>query len=201
MTTAGALGDPMAARYPWRIAPYLDMSMPGLFVDSQREWIEEFEQSDPETYVYGVSLNPSLGLNATWVGGNQREYGFNRLLAERYGPIYVRGHAEIRHPEKLLIFASARGDDPSGSGLGPIEGFFMTKSPRLTVHDGDRWSEEFDSAEEPEKYGYLSFRYGGVAVVAHGDGHTSEMDAEQLRDMRYWSNWAKTADYALEPLP
>ena len=194
-----AVGDPAAARYPWRLAPYIDFALHGLFVDSQRELLAELEQTDPDTYVYGISLNPSLGLNATWVGGNERELGFNRTFEDLFGPFYVRHCGEILHPERLLIFVSARGEDPMGSGLGPVEGYFRTASPWLTVVEGDRWSQEYESGGDPVDFGHVSLRYGGVAVIAYADGHTGELDERRLRDMRHWANWAQTADYALTP--
>ena len=65
-----------AARYPWRIAPYLDYSLRTLYQNEHEYVLERFEQGDwdegdEELYYYFVSLSPSLGLNTWWVGGDE----------------------------------------------------------------------------------------------------------------------------------
>jgi len=193
--------DEPASRYPWRIAPYLSSSIDALYLGSQRELLEEARQTGEEEYVYTISLSPSLGLNATWVGGHQGagQMGFDQRFIDAVGRFYVSYISEVRSPAQLLVFASARGEDPLTRGVGPVEGFHRVQSPRFLASDGDRWSETFDPQDLPADFGFVSPRHDGLAVTAFADGHVDALGDPGLRDMRHWANWAKTSDYGLEP--
>jgi type II secretory pathway pseudopilin PulG len=196
-----------AARYPWRLAPYLDYQFRGLYLNDQERTLEEIEARSYEDYVYLVSLYPSLGLNTTWLGGNQNELGFNALALDTYGTFYVRRISEVRRPEHLLVFASARGpgqlpgDSDDAVFGGVLEGYHEVRSPRLTVSAGYRWADDFRPQLEPGDYGFLSLRYDDQAVTAFMDGHIGTLSEHQLKDMRYWANQADREDWALVPNP
>lgn len=189
-----------AARYPWRLAPYLDYTFRGLYKNGQERVLEEIENLEDESYsIYFRSLAPSLGLNATWVGGNQDELGFNRSFLDVFGRFYVTRMSEVERPDRLLVFASARGLDPLDDATGVVEGYYEVRSPRLNVVEGMRWPETFDAGDRPRDFGYVSPRYAGAAVVAFMDGHVDTFGQDKLEDMRHWANRAETIDYALEP--
>ncbi len=194
------VGDQPGARYPWRIAPYLATTIEALYIGSQGELLEEAKQRGEDEYVYTVSLSPSLGLNATWVGGHQGagQMGFDRRFIDAVGRFYVETMSEVRRPSQLMVFTSARGEDPFVRGIGPVEGFHRTQSPRFLATDGDRWSESFEAEEMPEKFGFVSPRYGGEAVAAFVDAHVDTLGEVALRDMRHWANGATTPEYGLE---
>lgn len=192
---------PAAARYPWRLAPYLDFTMEGLYVNGQRQQLEEMRQIDEWHYFYFSSLAPSLGLNATWIGGDQDEQGFSVLARRLFGQFYARTPTEVVHPSRLLVFTSARGLDPLNliDNLGVTEGYFRVRSPRLNTIEGDRWPAEYGAVTDPADFGFVSMRGGRGAVTAFVDGHVETLGERALRDMRHWANRAETPDYALAP--
>ena len=197
-----ASGDPIeyppSARYPWRLAPYLDYNFRGLYTNENEVLLERLEYEEPWLYRYAVSLFPSLGLNTTWIGGDDREGGFHPTFMELFGRFYITKMSEARRPQWLIVFASARGTDPTGTlGGGVVEGYFYIRSPYFTSY---RWpSEEFDAGEPPGNYGNLSPRYGGSVVSAFLDSHVDMLTKRQLKDMRYWADQATRPDWVLEP--
>jgi hypothetical protein len=190
----------VAARYPWRIAPYLGYNFRGLYKNEHEHVLEEMEYTSHENYVYVVSLSPSLGINATWIGGDQNELGFNPTALEVYGRFYITRMTEARFPERLLVFTSARGLDPLGVASGGIvQGYFKVTSPRFSASGEYRWTEYFRQAVEPGDYGFVSLRYHGCAVTTFVDGHVGMLGEEDLKDMRHWANMADEKDWGLEP--
>ncbi|MBT8484010.1 MAG: type II secretion system protein [Phycisphaerales bacterium] len=194
-----------AARYPWRIAPYLDYNLRGLYINEHVRVLAELEQGEEADLgierSYLMSLSPSLGINGTFIGGNEHpeEHGFDPGFLAAFGTFYVTHAAQIRRASDLLVFASARGQDPLVSGEGPAEGYFMVTPPRLTAIDGERWTATFDASNPPADYGYLSPRYADAAVVGFADGHAARLTTNELRDMRHWANQARREDFALVP--
>ena len=98
-----------AAAYPWRLAPFLDYDFRTLYRGINARALEGMQQQDPESYVYVVSVSPSLGLNTTWVGGDQNELGFNAPALSNFGKFYVQKLGDIRKAGDLMVFASAKG--------------------------------------------------------------------------------------------
>lgn len=188
-----------AARYPWRLAPFLDYDFRTLYRGINARALEGMQQQDPESYVYVVSVSPSLGLNTTWVGGDQNELGFNAPALSNFGKFYVQKLGDIRKAGDLMVFASAKGADPAEPESDPYEGFFRVRSPRLAMGQEERWAESITSSTNPEESGHVDFRYGGNAVIACADGHVETQGAEAMRDMRRWANRAESEDYGLSP--
>jgi type II secretory pathway pseudopilin PulG len=204
----------VSARYPWRLAPYLDYNFSGLYLGEQADYLEKqdvakfsedpqyYESSDYQWYLYRVSLYPSLALNTEWLGGNENDGAFDPGVRQVYGRFHVEGLAEVRRTDKMIVFASARGEDPFVEGA-THEGFFRLRSPHFRDADGYRWFDESPDAPEylkPLKYGFLSERYGGRAVVAFADSHTEAREPRSLKDMRMWANGADREDWTLEPI-
>ena len=188
-----------AARYPWRLAPFLDYDFRTLYRGINARALEGMQQQDPESYVYVVSVSPSLGLNTTWVGGDQNELGFNAPALSNFGKFYVQKLGDIRKAGDLMVFASAKGADPAEPESDPYEGFFRVRSPRLSMGQEERWAESITSSTDPEDSGHVDFRYGGSAVIACADGHVETQGADAMRDMRRWANRAESEDYGLSP--
>ena len=205
-----ASGNPIdtvaARRYPWRLAPYLDYNLRSMYLNENEDLLERLENSDPGLYRCAVSLFPSLGLNATWIGGNADQGGFDEdYILDYFGRFYVTRMTEARRPESLMVFASARGTDPDPA-LGNVfdegevvEGYYQISSP--SFFGGYLWSEEFDPSDPPVDYGYLSPRYGGSVVAVFLDSHVGLLTKKQLQDMRYWANDADSQDWTLVPPP
>ena len=208
-----ASGNPIdtvaASRYPWRLAPYLDYNFRSMYLNENLDLLERLENNDPVLYRRTASLFPSLGLNATWIGGNADQGGFPEdhedYILDYFGRFYVTRMTEARRPESLMVFASARGTDPDPA-LGNVfdegevvEGYYQISSP--SFFGGYLWSEDFDPSDPPADYGYLSPRYRGSVVAVFLDSHVSLLTKKQLQDMRYWANDATSQDWTLVPPP
>lgn len=188
----------LTRRYVFRILPYLGRDLRFLYTGDRRQIVEDLEQSAGEEYEYFMSLAPSLGINATWVGGDENELGFDRDLERLFGQFVVGRRTQIRKPWQLMVFGSARGEDfVTNSGV--VEGHFRIRSPRLLDSAGSRWVEEWRSNDQPQELGFCSPRFHGKAVTAFADGHVSVMTERALRDMRVWANLSERWDQGLVP--
>lgn len=194
-----AYGGIIAARYPWRIIPYLGYEMRALYRDDHEALLEALEQRDRAEFNYFVSVSPALGINATWVGGDQTELGFNPVQIQNYGTFYVSRRSQAFHPERLMVFTSARGLDPSFQTKN-VEGYFKVTSPRLTAGGEPRWGGPWRASAPPDEFGQVSLRHSGKAVAGFVDGHVDTLDERAITDMRHWANRAMDRDYGLEPI-
>lgn len=94
--------DPIAARYPWRLAPYFNWEWSTLYYD--RDWPEE---------VYERSVFPRFGLNAYFVGGSKDGAAFvmteNGLDIGRmkFGPFFLRTISESIRPYQQIVFTDS----------------------------------------------------------------------------------------------
>jgi prepilin-type N-terminal cleavage/methylation domain-containing protein len=185
-----------AARYPWRLAPYLGYNFRGLYLNENLKTLEALESTDYSNYLYLTSAYPSLGLNATWVGGDENQGGFNASFQQAFGKFYVSRMAEIRRTAQLIVFGSARGIDPMALADGKIEeGYFRVRSPNFTE---SQWAAAYDPADAAS-CGQLSSRNGNRTVVGLADGHVEAKQVEELRDMRMWADRADVPDWKLTP--
>lgn len=189
----------LARRYVFRILPYLGRDLRFLYTGERESIIEDLEQTTGESFNYFVSLAPSLGINATWVGGDENELGFDLELQRIFGSFVVERRTQVNKPDRLMVFTSARGEDfVTNSGV--VEGHFRVRSPVLLESAGSRWVDEYRASTPPEELGFCSPRFHGKAVAAFVDGHVGVMTDRALRDMRHWSNGAERADEGLAPL-
>ena len=187
------LGQPIygviARRYPWRIAPYLDYNFSGLYDDPKI--LDRYR--DRSDFQYVVSLSPSLGINADFVGGKgDPGLGFNPGILGQYGRFYITRLDEALNPQNLLVFTSARGVDPDG---GTVAGFHLVDAPNFLT---PRWAAgPFDSALPASSFGGVDPRHSQQSVTAFFDGHVDALKLDELRDMRKWANRATRADWIL----
>lgn len=189
------IGWPVSGRYPWRIAPYLNYDFAGLYAD--QGLLDEFRRTSRANYQYVVSVYPSLGLNSRFVGGHRNEFAFNDALERIWGKMYVSNADAVRQPARLLVFASARGDDPFSPGATPVDyGYHAIQSPYWTSAE-PRWA-PYVPGMDPAKHGNVDLRWRERAVCAMFDGHAEQLGAVELRDMRRWSNDATRPDWHLE---
>jgi prepilin-type N-terminal cleavage/methylation domain-containing protein/prepilin-type processing-associated H-X9-DG protein len=193
------LGPPLAQRYPWRLAPYLDYDFRGLYKDD--ELLRELRGRGAQ-YSYYISLFPTFGINADFVGGSDLEsFCFNPTVQETFGRFYVRRLSDVWRPSDLMAFASARASSTTLREFPNPEGYYWVKAPRLTEAQGYRWDEVYDpDALSPgNNSGYIALRHGGKGVFAMTDGHAQMVDWDQARDMRYWANGATEREWGLTP--
>lgn len=190
-----------AQRYPWRIAPYLGNNLAALY-DSEKV-LERYRNPGDGRYVYAISLSPSLGINADFVGGNANNLGFTPGAIRQYGRLYVTRLDEALRPDRLIAFCSARGQDyeagqTQDSSTGIVPGHHVVMAPNLLDR---RWATgAYDPLNDPEQWGYVDPRHFGKAIVAHVDGHSTILDMRDLDDMTRWSNQAGRKDWTLTPV-
>lgn len=187
------LHHPVNARYPWRLAPYIGQVDGVLFFNGNEAVLDRHDD-------YLVSVSPNLGMNAVFVGGH---FGSGSPLRptprvlESVGRFYASRLAEVDHPEKLVVFASARSSE-GWQG----RGYYEVRPPKIL---GPVWSDDlFDPEQASTTHGFVDFRWPGArAVVAKLAGNVEVLDEQELRDMRHWSHLAaktNNPDYVVRPL-
>jgi hypothetical protein len=151
---------------------------------------------------YIASVQPSLGLNTTFVGGN---YSFHRSEpqvdkdVETYGSFCVTRLGQAVKASTLIVFVSARFKPTAGSAPG-AQGNYYVLSPRLS---GERWSANFDQNAASDRFGHVDPRWNKKAVAVNLDGSASLLGEAELKDMRRWANQAAEQDdpnWSLSPL-
>jgi prepilin-type N-terminal cleavage/methylation domain-containing protein/prepilin-type processing-associated H-X9-DG protein len=156
-----------AKRYPWRLAPYLNYNIDKAFLASGQK------VANTTQLAYMVSLVPTLGMNTTYLGGDERKsiHPFNPRTAGRFsdqGGITLL--IQARQPSKMIAFVSGFYEDSRIGGKQP--GYFSVEYPDRNV----------------------DFRHGSdKAMVVFLDGHTELLDREQLKDERLWKNLPDTS--------
>ena len=184
-------GWPVAGRrYPLRLAPYLDNNFDVIYVNEQKAVLNQMRDQSPDDYLYAVSVSPSLGLNSTWMGGDENDGCFNPTLTQLLGRIHSDRISTIKNPSKLIVFASSR----SGAGSNS-EGYFRVSSPTFSSR---RWQDEYDE-DDAASFGNVSGRWGGSSIVATVDGAVDSLTLEEMDDMRRWSDRADAPDWVLAP--
>lgn len=172
-------------RYPWRLLPYMDYQLEGgVLVGEQTALLDrrgsETQAGVPEfDYYYGVSVYPSLGYNARFVGGDASEvvgnpqtfYNFTR-------PVFRL--TDARSASTLITFASARNNQL----VDATEGFHKVIAPGPSA--------TFDRARPPVTFGHVDPRWSDRAAAAFLDGHADYVGLDELTDMRYWANEARS---------
>lgn len=191
-------GTNIAARWPWRLTPYLGGDMRALFVGSQADLWSKLENGDPEQLLYFASLYPSFGMNSTWIGGDSERLGFlpPTLQNGQRNPLanfYLRRISMARNPARVVVFASSRTSATVDGGI--AEGYFRLESP---IFMQPQWQEKYDS-EVPASWGNVSARYRDEACVGTIDGAVAAVGVSALRDMRRWADQADRADWSLQP--
>ncbi len=176
----GAAGE----RWFWKLMPYLDMGTESLYVgESERHHSEILSSGGLKSYE--LTLYPSLGYNGHNIGG---DYSNPRISPEDglLGPgAVVTRYSQAYEPGRLIAFVSAWDSAPAGSDADYV-GYWMVEAPRSLNR---QWS----GGDVPGGRGHVHARHDGRAVVAFLDGHVELLEADELSDMRLWSNPAQKA--------
>ncbi|MBX3747210.1 MAG: type II secretion system protein [Verrucomicrobiae bacterium] len=190
------LGQPLAfpinARYPWRLSPYLGQSFETLYSADNRAQLSRLRRLDRASYVYAVSVFPSLGINAHFIGGHESEFPAD-LANARFGTgTVVTRLSGIWRPSLLAMFLSAR-----SANAGPEAfGYFQVRPPALVER---MWTPDWSPTAPPHQWGFVAPRHNRRAVVAAMDGHVTAVGLPGLQDMRRWCNTADRPDFTLRP--
>jgi prepilin-type N-terminal cleavage/methylation domain-containing protein/prepilin-type processing-associated H-X9-DG protein len=172
--SGAAVDNITASRWPHHLRPYLgDRFRVTLYLHEQAAYYDRHQADD-----YALSLAPSFGLNARFVGGD------GSPLLDR--PVTRLEQAGA--PNRLLAFASTRARE-----LAPDAGYWTATAPTywtsLAIPDYDDPRPASDRA-----HGHIAARWGGRATVAFLDGSVALLDGSTLRDMRLWSDAARRAN-------
>jgi len=185
---------PINARYPWRLSPYLAQSFETIYCGDNRRRLSELRRLDRDSYVYAVSIYPSLGINSYFIGGNETEFEAEAANRKFGGGTVVRKGGDVRHPSELMVFVSAR----SATSGYEANGYFQVQPPYLAAR---KWAATWSPALSPDQWGFVAPRYGGRAVTAMTDGHVQTLIQGELQDMRHWANTADRPDFILKAAP
>jgi len=183
------LRGPVAARYPWRLAPYFEWEWTILYPDG--EWPEE---------AYGRSVFPRIGLNTHFVGGSSNGAAFVTIngcidyARTQFGPFYLKTISESRRPHEQIVFA----DSVFTSANEPLDpengrGFHELVPPSF---DRRKWN--LDKPEDQRRaadVGHVAERWNGKANVSFLDGHVEARTIEELDAMRLWAPLAHSNGY------
>lgn len=199
------LTNELAQRYPWRLAPFMDYDFRGLYENVKiltdlRDHQAEYTGAGV-TYEYVISLFPSLGLNCSFVGGNDRRQEFDASFNRVFGRVYAQRLDAIQRPSQLMVFASARSERQASLPLeGAFPGFFRIEPPVFLAGHRD-WQDAFDAqASLPGlNSGFIDLRYSGKGVAARADGHASLMGWDEFNDMRNWADQATSEAWGISP--
>lgn len=171
-----------AARYIWRLAPYFDFNMNGLFYGKDRGRAGQISEESSSGYGESLSL---FGMNAFYVGGYYENATTPMLplgeIATRLG--------QVERPSSLLVFATARNSQGKGN--------FLVKAPRtqalppgFPVPAQPDWPPNGSS----DSTGHVDFRYDEKAICVFLDGSVRLHHLAELNDMRMWSKNAAQQD-------
>ena len=184
---------PENARYPWRIVPYLSGSMALIYSGENRAKLVGLQAADHMSYVYSVSLYPSLGINSYFIGGNQSDFPAAAANAKFGGGTVVTKTGGIQKPSRLTAFMSAR-SDVSGENA---QGYFQITPPCLKTR---QWAADYSPGAEPNMWGFVAPRFNNNhAVAAQMDGHVENFSLTEMQDMTHWCNRANRAGWTLTP--
>lgn len=183
---------PVNARYPWRLSPFLAQSFETIYCADNRARLQQLRRLDRESYVYAVSVYPSLGINSYFIGGNETEFPA-ALANDRFGEgTVVTRLSEVSRPSMLTAFFSAR-----SASQGPeANGYYQVTPPYLLQRE---WAPNWSPAIPPGDWGFVAPRYSRRAVVGAMDGHAQTLGMRSLQDMEHWCNTADRADFTLNP--
>ncbi|MEM6550981.1 MAG: prepilin-type N-terminal cleavage/methylation domain-containing protein [Planctomycetota bacterium] len=187
-----------ADRYPWRLLSYLDYSLEGsVLINERAEQAAIPPKGAPVNpdfnnpygiWMYGVSVNPSFGINANNVGGYSSLNPSNGNVSNESLNGLVTKIEEAVDPSRLIVFSSARG---VGSATGDIvPGYYRVTAPNDSLAS-NRWRiSEYDEDSDPADTGNVDFRCQDNAIVSHLDGSATYLDFVSMLDMTRWNNLA-----------
>lgn len=192
------LGVPIADRYPWRLLPYVANLWPIIHGHDTTPPIPRAGDPDAWMKAYNLSLSPTYGINAVYVGGHKDFEGFTGAGNwPNVGKHVVFRASEVRRPSELIVFADCQAfnaPELAGAGMHALTPP-RARGLRWTVCDG-----KFQTPlPPPAVIGIPKGWFMNQAVVGFFDGHVETLPPNRLTDMRLWSNYADRPDYDYKP--
>jgi len=191
------VASPASQRYPWRLLPYLDYAVAGLYPDD--ETLRSMRRHDRAGFVYRVSVSPHLGLNQAFIGGSADSDGTGHAFRESARRVWGDGWFvdrinDVPQPSLLITFASAQ-HDASYEGGDLVDGYFKVLPPAFTER---RWPENRPlKLTHASELGHVALRHAGRAAAGFFDGHAELLDWDAIQDMRRWAPKAGRPDSTL----
>lgn len=189
-----------ANRYPWRLSPYLSDIWDVVYSHIKPPPIPQVNDSDSVAFMkaYRISVHPTFGINATYVGGHNHflYQGFvydGTTYRPNYGKHVVFNASEVRKPSRLIVFADSksRGSSVENSD----EGLSYVSPPHANGHQWQVVDGKFKVTGGPGFLGLPEGRYSHWTIVGFFDCHVARMKPDELDDMRLWANRAMSSDY------
>jgi prepilin-type N-terminal cleavage/methylation domain-containing protein/prepilin-type processing-associated H-X9-DG protein len=189
-------GNPLAARYPWRLLPYVANIWP--IIHSHGDMPAIPQGGDPYSVAflkaYYLSLNPTYGINSVYVGGDFNYGGFTGPTNDipNTGKYIVFKANEVRHPTNLIVFADSQIQHVAGE---ESDGLYTLTPPHANGLNWTVSNQKFSLTSTSAIMGIPQGWYTQRTVVGFFDGHVAAMLPSELTDMRLWANWADSPDY------
>jgi prepilin-type N-terminal cleavage/methylation domain-containing protein len=194
-------GPPVNQRYPWRLSPYFENVWEVIYSHDPVPQRPLSTDSASAAFIkaYAISIEPSFGINAAFVGGYAGLYegfrprGQGEFTPNRDAHVVFRDSA-VRRPSNLITFAESKW---RGGGIEDGDrGFYWVTPPNCK---GEKWRAVNGRLRIVDPAGALvglpEGRFKGRTVTGFFDGHIESLRAAALRDMRKWANWADDEDY------
>ncbi len=208
ISTAGhTFSTQIADRYPWRFAPYVANLWEILHSHGEVPELPRPDQATGDAFwnAYWLSIEPTYGINSAYVGGDKNFGGFVVNPSTGYSEPNRGAHVVFQRDDpriaaSLIVFAETQGrngDSPAFRDK-PQGGFHIATPPRAKGLWWEPQSDRLKSLRNSQFHGVPQGRYGNHTQTAFFDGHVEHLDFNELADMRYWANDAKspTYDYA-----
>ena len=195
---------PVSQRYPWRLIPYCSNIWD--IIHSHEDSVPPLPNvGDPDASdkAYQLSVKPTYGLNAVFVGGHRDFFGFKTAAGglgssgdrPNVGQHVVFKANEVKQPTRLIVFAECQAEGGTESPAITGQGYHMLTPP---VAAGEKWI-----VTDNGQFKVLTSLAVGLpkgwntkrAVTSFFDGHIDALLPGDFTDMRMWANWATTADY------
>ena len=200
-------GLPVADRYPWRMASYVDDIWEVLHGHGPTppQPVASDAPSDAVLKAYALSLTPTFGINSAYVGGHHGPTRGFVLRGGEYQPNrgqhVVFRQDEARRPSDLIVFAESQARVGTSSPFPdePAAGFHAVTAPRA---GGQHWRAvggRIENLRPSTITGLPEGRHSDATVTGFFDGHAAGLRADALDNMRLWANGAQAADD--DPVP
>jgi prepilin-type N-terminal cleavage/methylation domain-containing protein/prepilin-type processing-associated H-X9-DG protein len=193
-------GYPVSDRYPWRLLKYVGNIWEIVHSHAEVPPAPGPNDSAAQAFAkaYTLSINPTYGINAVYVGGQNGPIyqGFAGPNGDspNTGKHVVFRASEVRRATELIVFADCKGMNTGGAG-----GLHYLTPPRAS---GQNWrvvNEKVESLKPSMIQGLPVGWYSPRVMVAFFDGHVEAKLPSDLANMRLWANWADRADYDFVP--
>lgn len=192
-------GLPVADRYPWRLASYVQDVWEVLHFHAAAPDLPSETDSDSDALLkaYQLSIAPTYGMNSIYVGGHG-DGPFEGFINDAYGrTIPNRGkHVvftvdEARRPSELITFTESQ----SSLSTDEPEGLYFVSPPHANGQWWEPNGEEINNLKPSNIGGMPQGFFASRAVTGFFDGHAETLAPDELFDMRLWANKAKAEDY------